>query len=57
MALPEPTSKGIQEAEAVDRRADWYRTARRLIAEADLIAEAEPEDVLRLARYLVGEES
>ena len=57
MSLPEPTSKGIQEAEEVTRRADVYRSALALLSEAGLIADTEPEDVLRLARYLVGEDS
>jgi hypothetical protein len=35
-------------------RADCYRIAGRLIADAGLIAEASPEDVLYLAQFLAG---
>jgi hypothetical protein len=35
-------------------RADCYRIAVRLIADAGLIAEASPEDVLYLAQFLAG---
>lgn len=57
MAMLEPTSKAIQEAEQTAWRADMYRTALTLIKQAGLVADPEPEDVLRLARYLIGEES
>ncbi|GLX36894.1 hypothetical protein Sros01_29670 [Streptomyces roseochromogenus] len=57
MALPEPTSREIREAEEVAMRADVYRTAVSLVQSSRLQVDAEPEDILRLARYLLREES
>lgn len=55
MALSEPTSRAIQAAEEVAWRADTYRTAITLLRGAELLGESEPEDALRLARFLLRE--
>lgn len=55
MSLAEPTSYAIKAAEEVAWRADVYRVARTLLGDAGLVADAEPEDVLRLARFLLRE--
>lgn len=55
MALPEPTSAAIRAAEEVAWRADAYRTAVALLRDAGLVTDAEPEDMLRLARFLLRE--
>lgn len=57
MALPEPTGREIQTVEKAALRADVYRTAVTLLNGVPFTMETEPEDVLRLARYLLGEEN
>ncbi|WP_329544672.1 hypothetical protein OG548_08115 [Streptomyces sp. NBC_01356] len=54
MAQFDPSIADLTPTDAVADRADVYRIAAKLIGEAGLITDADPEDVLVLAQFLAG---
>lgn len=57
MARIELEGEEFEAVEDLAERVDAYRLAVKLVRHAGLITDAEPEDVLDVARFLVGEAS